>query len=218
MRKVTLFFLFCLTLGLATSCNESDNDDFLHPIEPENLPMFQFDEQGIPYRWETPTLSEEMQQNLVKQVVGYGWKWMQTNEIQDDGHVNHEGYYENLYGPSPASYYIKSDKELVKYFWSDAIPAMAFLDHLYTMDMTKGILAAGNPSPSIYPWSVFIRIWGIWQLDGKWYMTTIEPLGIRGNGNGGYKTIWACSQYIRMSNDELKQMQKDYTFDYSRVN
>lgn len=217
MKNVILFCLFCLSLGLATSCSKSETEPTngnLFPIEPENLPMFQFDEQGVPYRWETPTLSQEMQQDVQKQAIGYGWKWMQTHEIKSDGYVDPNGFYDHMVGGGPESYYFESNDKVISYFFSDAIPAMAFRAYKPTMDLTKGILAdVNNTSSSVYRWSLFIRIWSVWQLDGKWYMTTVEPLGVQNDGHGGEKTVWACSQYVRMNQEELKQMQDRYTYD-----
>lgn len=221
MKKAILFFLLCLSLGWATSCSESDNEtdeNTLHPIEPPYEPMFQFDEQGIPYRLNSPTLSLEMQRDVQNEALGHGWKWMQTFEIQDNGFVKSEDFYKEMIGPSPTSYYIKSDKELVRYFLSDANHATAFHTQAFTMDTKAGVLSDGNSSSGITPQSFLFRIWGIYKLNRRWYMDTIEPLGTRLDENGVSKTVWGYSHYFRMSDDELRQMQNEYTFDYSSVN
>lgn len=221
MNKIILSCLFCLSLGMTTSCvdldNEEDNNVIL-PIDPPFEPMFQFDEQGIPYLLNTPTLSLEMQRDFRNEAVGYGWKWMQTFEIRNDGFVEHEDYYKGMIGPSPSSYYIKSDKELVRYFCSEAIPAMAFHTQGFTMDEATGVLSDGNNPSGILPWTLYLRIWSIYKLSGRWYIDTIEPLGLRNDGTGQSYTIWGYSHYYRMSDAELKQMQEEYSFDYSQVN
>lgn len=219
IRKTILFCVLCLTIGEMTSCNESEiNDKDLLIIEPPYEPMFQFDEQGIPYRLNSPTLSQEMQQDVRREAIGYGWKWMQTFEILDDGFVKPEDYYASTYGKNPTSYYIKSEKELIRYFWSDAIPAKAFLAQGFTMDAETGVLSDGNKPLGILPWTFYLRIWSIYQLNGRWYMSTIEPLGMRTDKNGKLRPVWGNSQYYRMSEAELRQMQKEHTFDYSIVN
>lgn len=213
--------MLCLSLGISTSCidldNEMDNNGIL-TIDPPYEPMFQFDEQGIPYYLNTPTLSQEMQRDVQNEAIGYGWKWMQTFEIRDDGFVNPEDYYKDMIGVSPTSYYLKSDKELVRYFWSDAIPAMAFLNQGFTMDAKTGIMSDDNNPSGILPWSFYLRIWSIYKLSGRWYIDTIEPLGSRNDGTGQTHIVWGYSHYYRMSEAELKQMQKEYSFDYSQVN
>lgn len=221
MKKVIIFCLFCLSLGLASSCDDLDNEmdkSELIPIEPPYEPMFQFDAQGIPYRLNSPTLSKEMQQNVQKEAFSHGWMWMQTFEIHADGFVNPDDYYKERFGASPSSYYIQSDKELVRYFWSDAIPAKAFLTQRFTMDTETGILSDGYNPSGLFPWSFYLRIWSVYKLNGRWYMDTIEPLGMRADENGEYRTVWGTSHYYRMSESELKQMQKEYSFDYSQVN
>lgn len=221
IQKTFLFCLLCLSLGISTSCidldNEMDNNGIL-TIDPPYEPMFQFDEQGTPYYLNTPTLSQEMQRDVQNEAIGYGWKWMQTFEIRDDGFVNPEDYYKDMIGVSPTSYYLKSDKELVRYFWSDAIPAMAFLNQGFTMDAKTGIMSDDNNPSGILPWSFYLRIWSIYKLSGRWYIDTIEPLGSRNDGTGQTHTVWGYSHYYRMSEAELKQMQKEYSFDYSQVN
>lgn len=221
IQKTFLFCLLCLSFGISTSCNdldkEMDNNGIL-TIDPPYEPMFQFDEQGTPYYLNTPTLSQEMQRDVQNEAIGYGWKWMQTFEIRDDGFVNPEDYYKDMIGVSPTSYYLKSDKELVRYFLSDAIPAMAFLNQGFTMDAKTGIMSDDNNPSGILPWSFYLRIWSIYKLSGRWYIDTIEPLGSRNDGTGQTHTVWGYSHYYRMSEAELKQMQKEYSFDYSQVN
>ena len=221
MNKIILSCLLCLSLGMTTSCIGLDNDEdnnVILPIEPPYEPMFQFDEQGIPYRLNNPTLSQEMQRDVQNEAIGYGWKWMQTFEIRNDGFVEPEDYYKERYGGGPSSYYILSDKELVRYFWSDAIPAQAFLEQSFTMDIETGILSDGYSPTGSFPWSIYLRIWSIYKLNGRWYMDTIAPLGLRNDGTGQTHTVWGYSHYYRMSEAELKQMQKEHSFDYSRVN
>lgn len=218
-RNAFLLCLVCLVMGMMTSCSDSGSKtDNPFIIEPPYEPMFQFDEQGVPFRFEHPNLSPEMQQDLKKEAIGYGWKWMQTHEILADGHVEPKGYYEDLVGVGPSHYYIKSDTELIEYFFADHIPASAFLSRGFTMDAVTGTLSDGDNPLGIRPWTFFLRVWSIYQLDGRWYMTTIEPLGRRSDGNGGLKMVWGCSQYYRMNDAELKKIQETHTFDYSQVN
>lgn len=221
IQRTFLFCLSCLTLGMMTGCADLDNEldkSGILVIEPPYEPMFQFDEQGIPYRLNTPTLSKEMQQDVREEAIGHGWKWMQTFEILDDGYVKPEDYYKDRYGGSPTSYYFKSEKELVRYFWADAVPAMAFLAQGFTMDAATGVLSDSDNPSGIWPWTFYLHIWSIYELNGRWYMDTIEPLGRRSDKNGELKTVWGNSHYYRMNDNELKQMQKEHSFDYSQVN
>ncbi len=206
---------------MAASCGDSGSEleEPILPIEPPCEPMFQFDEQGIPYRFCTPTLSQEMQQNIQHEAFGYGWKWMQTSEILDDGFIDPVDYYQSKDGVIPTSYYFKSEKEMVRFFYSNPINKKAYLEQGFALDPATGTLSEGESPSGIIPWALYLRIWSVYQLDGKWFMSTIEPLGMREDiENDEYRIIWGTSQYYRMSDDELKQMQEEYSFDFSQVN
>lgn len=221
IQKIILFGILCLSSGLVASCNDLYHEagkDELIPIEPPYKPMFQFDEQGIPYRLNSPTLSQEMQQDVRNEAFGYGWMWMQTFEILDNGFVDPEDMYASSYGPSPVSYYFKSEKELVSYFYSGAINKACYLNKGFTYEPETGVLSDGDKPMGLQPWTFYLHIWSIYNLNGRWYMSTIEPHGIRSDGNGGYKNVWGYSHYYRMSDEELRKMQAKYTWDYSQVN
>lgn len=199
-------------------------------IEPPCEPMFRFDADGIPYRWEMPELTDEMQQKVdemqqkVKaEVVGYGWKWVQTNEIYASGYVDHEDFYKSMIGMSPSSYYIKSDDELISYFHSDACNEDAYLAREYTFDAKTGTMMSADAGMYLRPWTFYLKIISLYEYfdvrgDGRWYMACVEPLCIRHDAAGESYTVWGLSQYIRMSSSELQQMQRQYDFDYSQVN
>lgn len=201
------------------SCVDLDNEldpNRILPVEPPYLPTFQFDDRGIPYRLNSPKLSAEMQQDVLNEFIGYGWKCMQTNEILDDGFVNPVDYFKDSYGGGPKSYYIKSDKELVSYFWFDAELAKAFHAQGFTMDLDTGVLSDGGDPTSVFPGALYLRIWSIYNLDGKWFLDMVSPMGLRVSPDDKSKVVWASSRYYRMSEDELTQMQETYTYEFTR--
>jgi len=211
--KQTSFLLFTISMLLcgATSCNDDVlRDEFPPIIEPEYLPMFQFDENGIPYRYEHPTLSADMQRSLRSEFVGYGWKWMQTFEIEDSGYVNPQGFYDNILGVGPISYYLESDSTIVSYYHSDVNNQDGYIGHNYTLDAKSGILSNYTKPFGRDGGDLFMRIWSIYQLSGHWYMSCVEPLCTRYNEIGLPHTVWGVSQYVRMSDAELHQMQNQY--------
>lgn len=216
-RLITI--LFIALPFLATSCLQDDEAEDTVPviIEPEDLPMFQFDANGVPYRYDTPCIPVEMQETFMKEAIGYGWKWMQTNEIQENGRAVPTGYYDNLYGASPSSYYIETNASVIRYFYSDAIGAPAFLQSGYTLD-TETCTMTNSDNLLFLPWGVFLRTWSIYKLSGRWYMSCVEPLHVRIAENGQKHLVWGTSQYVRMTDKELREMQQRHTFDYSQVN
>lgn len=209
--------MMLLSLTTVTSCSQDDDDETPQVIiEPDDVPMFEFGEDGIPYRWHSPYLSVEMQDAFKKEVVGYGWRWMQTNEITHGGVATNE-FYSERYGMSPSSYYIETDASIIRYFHSDAVNADAFLQSEYTMDLKTGILS-NSDNYLVAPWSLYVRVWTIYNLSGRWYMSCLEPLCTRQGGDGQQHVVWGTSQYVRMTDKELRAMQKKHNFDYSQVN
>lgn len=202
-NKSVLFVMLTVLSVLAVSCVDDLEPDDRLIIEPENVPMFQFDADGVPYRYENPALSKEMQETLRKEFVGYGWKWRQTFEILEDGYLKPEDFYAGLIGPSPSSLYVKSSTEYIRYFHSDTVNKDVFWQQACSFKPETGILDD-------------LRIWSVYTLSGKWYMDCVEPLCQRNAGDGTYKTVWGCSHFVRMTNAELQQMQQTYIFDYSQ--
>lgn len=216
---------------ILTSCDwdrllgEVDERDKTVIIEPPSDPRFQFDADSIPYPygWEMPELSYEMQQRVKTEVIGYGWKWLQTSEIYSSGYVDYEDFYESMIGMSPSSYYIKSDDELIRYFHSDACNEDAYLVYGYTLDTETGVMTNGSTHLGILPWTFYLKVLSLYEYfdvkhDCRWYMACVEPLCMRSDAEGESHIVWGLSHYVRMTQEELQQMQRQYDFDYSQVN
>ena len=222
MKMIKRLLLFAAIMMVATaSCGDyldSNNEpEKPLPVEPENLPMFQFNESGIPYRYGLPTIPKNIQESLKKEFIGYGWKWMQTNEIQENGRAVPTGYYDNLYGASPSSYYIETNASVTRYFFSDAIGSYAFLQSGYTLDKETCTMTSNN-NMVFMPWNILLRVWSIYKLSGRWYMSCVEPLHVRIAEDGQKHLVWGTSQYVRMTDKELREMQQRHTFDCSGIN
>lgn len=213
MRKIWIYMMTVLSVSamVAGCCEFAEGEDPLI-IEPDDIPMFQFGDDGIPYRWNSPALSSAMQRDLKKEFVGYGWKWMQTHEIEEYGFVCPENYYGEIIGPSPQSYYIASDTELVTFFHSDAVNDDICSYSVYQMNPKTGLMTAGMLSAYGYPWSIYMRVWSIYMLSGKWYMSCVEPLCTRTTDSKELKVVWGTSQYVRMTDAELREMLKKHSY------
>lgn len=217
-QQRTIICLIGLALFQMTSCiniNLDKEKEDLLIIDPPVEPMFQFDKDGIPYYRETPRLSAEYQEKIENELIGYGWQWMQTNEILADGSACPQDYWGNRYGGGPTSYYFETDHEMVDYFCSDATGQLAYHAHGYALDLTTGTLTVVNNAPATSSEDIYLRIWTMYLMNGKWHMNCILPLGQKHDENGEIETIWGTSHYIRMSKAELSTMQGQYTFDFS---
>ena len=199
------------TLLLGTvACSLSDNSEDtgkLLIIDPVEYPMFQFDDEGVPYRWEEPALSADIRADIKSELFGYGWQWMQTNEIDTTGYAMNKDYYTNLDGVSPTEYYFTSGSSLTKYFFADAIPANCYYDLNVQLDAETGVIAYLQS-----PQSIILRVWSIYQWGDKWYLDFIEPLYYDGS-----RTHWATSHYVRMTDDELRKVQEQYATNFEDI-
>lgn len=211
-RIVLLLSALSCALWATSCCPFGDDNDNVVTIDPVEYPMFEFDEQGIPYRWEHPLLDEAMLQTIRREFFGYGWKWMQTNEIDSAGCVIGKDYYLQLLGASPTSYYLQSDSVLQGYLISDAVGKYAFWEGRCRFDPSVGDLAGKNSSSDDDDAFIYFRIWSVYQLNGKWYMLCVMPLSVRNDGHGRYRQVWGASQYVRMSDTELLETQQKYSW------
>lgn len=213
MKKIWKYMIALLTLTMVAGCCQFDEGEDPLIIDPLDETMFEFDANGIPYRWNSPALSSAMQRDLKAEFVGYGWKWMQTHEVQEDGRVVPKEYYEDMIGPSPQSYYIASDTEVVTFFHSDVVNEDICSYSRYQMNNKTGLMTAGMLSAYGYPWSIYMRVWSIYMVSGKWYMSCVEPLCTRTTDTKEMKVVWGTSQYVRMTADELRQMKEKHNFE-----
>lgn len=215
MNKRTLLQLVVMAVMIMTtaSCKDyldSNNEQEKPIIEPPYYPFIQFNESGIPYRYGEPTIPKDIQETLKKEFIGYGWKWMQTNEILETGYVKPESYYEDMYGITPPDFYhMKSDMEYIKYSYSDALNKKVYYPQNCAFNPETGVVLNGRGN---------FRIWTIYKLLGKWYMSWFEIICKRQNPDGTYRDVWAVSQFVRMTDDQLKEMPKNYELaeDYVR--
>lgn len=206
-----LLILIASILSLTTSClNDDDSYDSNRLIiDPLDQPMFEFGSDGIPYKYGNLNLSDEMQDALRRELLGYGWRRMQTNEIYENGYVRNEEFYNDHIGMSPYSHLIMSGTELKRYFHSsntlktDTISGFEF-------NIKTGTVANSVTSSDSKGGAVLLRIWTIYNLSGKWYMSCIEPLCVRHTEEGIDRTIWGTSHYVRMTDSELKDWEKSY--------
>lgn len=206
MKRLS-FFIMMAVLALATSCNS--DDDGIICIEPG--PMFQFEEGGTPYRTNMPTIPADLQATMKKELIGYGWKWMQTNEIYDNGYVEPTDYYQDMYGQSPVSYYFESDSQITCFFHDDAINKDVHCTGPYIFDFATGKVIYGTTDPE-YSWQfpMWMRVWTVYEVSGKWYMSCVSEVARRHIEGDKFKAVWAVSHYQRMTDSELKKMQKKH--------
>ena len=208
--------LLLTTVFAIASCELNDDNAFepIIIIEPP-LGGFVFDEDSIPRRSLDLQLGEEEQQNIRQEVVGHGWRWLHTLEIDDHGEIIYRDYYGTHPHARCCNYYFPSDKELTTYSYLDGNTAGGgYYDWAVSFDYTYGDVRMDMPGDKYF----LLNILKVFELDGHWYMATIERLGMNGGGLGMLDGGFAYSEYVRMTDDELAQYQHDYQLDWQMIN
>lgn len=207
MKKFSLlkmaFALFAMTVCF-TACDDDINNPFV--VCPTDT-MFKFDADGVPYVEHDKGYEADLVRVLNEEVVGHGWKWCATFEILENGAVSTKPYWEGMIGAGPSHYYFKSKTELVEYFYADAIPADCFFTHNVEIDGSKVTLND----------NFYMNIFSIYAYNGRVYMDVVESMGERYDGKGGYKKVWGVSTYMQTTTKELKEIQEQYSIDFSLV-
>lgn len=179
--------IFCLLWGF-TACSDDDM----------NFPTFRFDDNGMCYAPSVTPLSTEA---FEQTVAGYGWTYVSTYEIKENGECIRQDYYEDLIGGGPTTYYFENRSSLKQYFYAGFIPAWGFITTGYTFEDGNRIVANGGN-----------MLMQIISADSK-TMKMVEYLGVSAGG----KKIYGYSTYRRMSSDELKKVQEVFNADLNNV-
>ena len=212
--KLRLAGTLLLTISSLASCDlNSDTYEPIFIIEPP-MDGLMIDDEGIPRRNGVTEISEEMQEQIAHKVVGYGWKWLHTCEIDKHGAVVYQDYYKEHKDARYCNYYFPSATEMTTFSYLDGTNSPGHYDWNIDLNYTNGDVRLNIPDDKYF----LLNIMSVFELDGKWYITTIERLGMNGGGLGISQNNFAYSEYIRMTDEELARFQQDYAFSWIYVN
>lgn len=212
--KLCLACALLLTITSVSSCDLDDKEEPILIIEPPTG-GFIIDENGIPRRDEgTIQLTEEEQQLIKNEIIGYGWKWLNTYEINEHGALVYQDYFKENPTARCCNYYFPSANEMTTYSYLYGAKEPGYFDWTIAIDYTNGDVSLNVPNDNYF----LLNFLSVFKLDGQWYITTIERLGMNGNGIGMTHSGFGVSEYVRMTDDELAKIQHDYTTDWRMVN
>lgn len=212
--KLCLVGTLLLMAPLFASCDLDDKEEPIIIIEP---PMggFIIDEDGIPRRDDGTTQLSGNEQRLIKnEVIGHGWKWLNTYEINEHGALVYQDYYKENPTARCCNYYFPSANEMTTYSYLYGAKDPGYFNWTIAIDYTKGDVCLNVPDDNYF----LLNFLSVFKLDGQWYITTIERLGMNGNGIGMSQSGFGVSEYVRMTNEELSKYQHDYSLDWRMVN
>ncbi len=140
-------------------------------------------------------------------VANYGWKSIAEYDLQDNGKLSKENYFDDVVGGGPTHYWFESSQQMVKYTYIDAMPANSFWRMTWSYDEAKGFILFGDSNSKLA--DRYEQILEIQESGGNTLMYTMSKSGIRADGT----VIYAMIVYKRMTDEELKKTQQNYTYD-----
>lgn len=186
MKHFNLSGIICMLSLLLIQSSCSKDDDF----------TFQFDENGECYY---PSISSISKASFEKSVVGYGWKYVSTQEIGANGECLKGEYYADRIGASPHQYYFENSSTIKYYVHMDAYPAFGFLTYTYDyLENVNKVVTYGSTKLQIL------------SVEGD-MLRAVEYMAVRSDG----EKVYGLSVYKRMSEQELKNCQKAYPVNFS---
>lgn len=194
MRNICKLCIALAMMCMAVSCNSDDDyNEQKSDVEPPKV-RYQFinDKAYIDGKVELPEITQDL---ISREVIGYGWEWISTNEIMPDGTLNPKDYCK-VYGAGPKSYYISSTS-LTKFHYG-GLPTRPYCIHVPgTINLQTGWVDDE------------LGICSVYYAEGHWYMVVTEPLGVVREGCfGPTHTVYGCSQLVRMSEERLQEFRE----------
>lgn len=201
MKDVKFLFVLIVALICATSlCGCLSDDEYTLPkptIDPVNWleSQFQFKADGsLDFR---PLNIFDSTADVQKYLIGNGWKHIESHLIKDDGKIEQESYYENMYGATPISYYFNDTNTLTEIYFSDE-EAGRLVNNLHTWeylcDQTLIVIdqeVSATPAPNV------IQI-----VEAKEQaMWIIQLIGLSND-----KPLYALSLYGKMTDKEKQSL------------
>ena len=184
--KNLLIAVSALCLMLA-SCSK-DDDELVFQILDDTRP--------VPSKYDKVSATEF--KNLF---FGYGWKEAETHEINIDGTINKEDYWEDMVGGGPQIYEF-TDTVIIDYFYADAIPANVSVPYKYTYDETTNSVYYTNGG----------NFWFSIVCASSTEVTIIKRAGWKANRDSNMlRPVYHYVTLKRLTAAELEQVRNSYT-------
>lgn len=150
---------------------------------------------------------------IASKVTGYGWETVGIYEVEPDGRLSTKDYWADRLGGSATSYWFESSTKLTVYFYMDALPADCFSKLTWSYDAQKGFIMRCSPNDATSDMtSQYMQVLKIGETHGKTLMYTMQKL-YYSTDSKGTKSIFGMVIYQRMTDKELDDTKRQYTYD-----
>lgn len=190
-KKISILWLLIGLLSLSfTSCGDDSFDDII------GSKKFVIDDSG---RCVLKGVQLITKADIEKQLVGYGWQEVSAHEVKANGTLENKDYYEDMIGIGPTHIYFNSNNMLTTYGYADAIPAFYFREGNWSYDESQNFISRNGS---------YMQVLGFMKKNGDVYMDMVMAGGSNSEG-----TTYLMKRYKRMTEKELEEAKKDYTYD-----
>lgn len=218
MKHIRLLLIASLvSMTLLSSCTQDDDAPEIVVNPTLQSRGIAFDKSGETWNF-TDKLSSDIQKIMAEEVLGHGWKWVDTHEILLTGEVCQESYWADKNGGMPycVAYYLEANKVTSFYKgkqWNGV--EYAFYTDDITTDFATGVMSREVPNNQNRIFKLGINTINV--RDGVWHITVVENISFNTDPLLDSLPRFGISEYVRMTDDELQDYRNVYNYDLSTV-
>ena len=143
------------------------------------------------------------EEDVKKEIVGYGWKNIGTYEVQTDGHLSTTDYWKGMIGGGTTDLWFTSESKAVK-FYNDSDIRKKYQAAQYAYDAGRGFVLFTFDKTTSGEADRYMQIVSFGSSGDRRYLYTVQKIGNQSTGDGNMKPVFAMVVYQRMIDKELE--------------
>lgn len=212
-----LMALACVFTLPGCDTTNGNDDPFVICPDPGDSPFdktYTMDGDGCCILESTNKYTEE---EIRKEVVGYGWKVVGTYEVQKDGRLSRQDYWKDMIGGGPTDYWFETESRLVG-FHNHSDTAQKYNKTEWYYDAKRGFVWRGSKYSNQTPDEKYMQVINIYASGSDAYMYTMQRIAVQVTDGNKLTPVFAMVVYKRMTDSELKKMKTDAQYDADKDN
>lgn len=157
------------------------------------------------------------EEEIRKEVVGYGWKVVGTYEVQKDGRLSRQDYWKDMIGGGPTDYWFETEKQMVC-FYRNYDTTQKYNKKEWSYDANRGFVWRDSKYSNQTPDEKYMQVINIYTHDSNAYMYTMQRIAVQATEGNKLTPVFAMVVYQRMTDSELKKMKTDAQYDADKDN
>lgn len=153
-----------------------------------------------------------LEEDVKKEIVGYGWKNIGTYEVQADGHLSTTDYWKGMIGGGTTDLWFTSESKVVK-FYNDSDIRKKYQAAQYAYDAGRGFVLFAFDKTTSGEADRYMQVVSFGNSGGKRFLYTVQKIGSQSTVNGNLKPVFALVVYQRMTDKELENKKAAAKYD-----